>query len=150
MKTVIDIKTFNLINVPEQWIQCSVCGVYHSPAEYRKPDQDYQSRTNCTSCYEMPYEAFKSLARITAETMKTPQYKATQKELKTRIACKKNSISVEDMIASLQLLPPNSRLIVTQEGYYADGEFADIFDPSLEKTIGDVGYYSIGHSSQNY
>lgn len=149
MKTVIDIKTLSLIQVPATWIQCSVCGVYHSPSEYRKPDQEKQSRTNCTSCYNMQWDDMQDLKQRTADRFKSREYKAVADYLKTGMTYKRNSISVEDMIYMLQKLPANSRLIMTQGGYYADGVLADIHDPVIDKTIDDVTYYAIGHSSQD-
>ena len=150
MKTVIDIKTMTLIQVPDQWIQCSVCGEYHSPAAYRKPDQEKQSRTNCTSCYEMQWNDMKALEQQTFDIMKSWAYTNVRNKLKMVIAYKRNSISVEYMIAELQKLPANSRLVMTQEGFYAEGSLADIAYPELDNTIDDVAYYAIGHSSQNY
>jgi len=150
MKTVIAIKTLSPIKVPQEWIQCSVCGEYSSPTEYRKPDQENQSRTNCTSCYEMQWNDMKALQQRTADIMKSWQYINVCNELKMGVTYKRSSISVEDMIYMLQKLPANSRLIMTQEGYYANGSLADIHDPVIDKTIDDIIYYAIGHSSQTY
>lgn len=150
MKTVIDSYTFKHILVPTQWIQCSVCGQYKSPASYRKPGEERPSRTNCEICYNLPYDEFKQAEEKYEQTKKSREYKNSQQQLETKMEYADSSISVEDMIAALQQLPANSRLIVTQEGYYAEGKLAGIFYPEKEQLIDDVQYYSIGHSSQNY
>ena len=150
MRTVIDIKTFEHIQIPKNWIACSVCGEYHSPESYRKLDEIRQSRTNCTKCYNLPYEQFKELKLLTEKKKKSQLYRVYGEQLKTKIEYAENSISVGDMIAALQQLPAGARLVMTQEGYYADGKLAGIFCPESEGMVGDVEYYSIGHSSQNY
>ena len=149
MKTVIDINSFEHIKVPEQWIACSVCGEYHSPASYRKKGEESQSRTNCESCYNMPYQEMKELGDFVAKRKKSELYRTSAKQLQIKIDYASNSISVEDMISALQQLPAGSRLVITQEGYYAQGKFGDIFYPESEGMVGDKLYFSIGHSSQN-
>lgn len=150
MKTVVDSYTFKHILVPTQWIQCSVCGQYHSPASYRNPGEERQSRTNCEICYNLPYDEFKQAREKYEQTKKSELYRTSAKQLQIKIDYASNSISVEDMISALQQLPAGSRLVITQEGYYAQGKFGDIFYPESEGMVGDQLYYSIGHSSQNY
>lgn len=63
------------------------------------------------------------------------------------------------MINALSKLPQDARLVVTQKGYYAEGEFAEIMLPEeyIVATKGnneniERGYvvYRIGHSCQSY
>lgn len=150
MKTVIDICSFEHISVPENWIECSVCGEYHPPESYRKNDEEKQSRTNCVSCYNMPFQEMKDLEEFVAKRKKSELYRISVKQFQTKINYISNSISVEDMIAALQQLPTGARLVVTQEGYYAQGKLGDIFTPQDEGIVGDQQYFSIGHSYQNY
>ncbi len=52
------------------------------------------------------------------------------------------------------------QVAVTQEGHYADGAYADLYEPALPETVrAYVGngkyeeqgpFYILGHSSQNY
>lgn len=63
-------------------------------------------------------------------------------------------ITVADMIAALSALPPDSRLVVTESGYYSYGEFAEIMLPEVYTPENDmtpsVPMYRIGHSHQSY
>lgn len=69
------------------------------------------------------------------------------------------SITVAQMIEALSQLPPDAKLVVTQSGYYSDGEFAEIMlpescvskygDKDLGIKAGDL-VYRIGHSHQSY
>ena len=62
----------------------------------------------------------------------------------------KKSIPVESLILALINIPAGSRIIVTQGGYYAEGNLAVAFLPEKEKEINGIGYYTVGHSFQNY
>lgn len=64
-------------------------------------------------------------------------------------------IDVEEMIKALQALPAGSKLCITQEGHYAQGQFAytSMPEPVLlieEASKADFTVYSIGHSDQRY
>lgn len=151
MKTVIDVNTFSHKQVPKNWIECSVCGEYYQPESYRKEDETHQTRTNCEVCYNMPYEEMKDLGvRINYEVKKSRRYLNAVMSLRNIINYENNSISVEDMIKYLSELPKNSRLVITQEGYYAQGNLAQIYSPEEQFKTEDITYFSIGHSSQNY
>jgi hypothetical protein len=67
------------------------------------------------------------------------------------------SITVAAMIEALSKLPPDAELVVTESGYYSEGEFADCMLPELyvpesaKRGIETVGsLYRIGHSHQSY
>lgn len=70
------------------------------------------------------------------------------------------TITVAQMIAALQALPPEAALVMTESGYYSGSEFAEIQLPQAYTTRageyeehcipkGTV-VYSIGHSHQSY
>ena len=62
-----------------------------------------------------------------------------------------NFVTVADMIAALSALPPDARLVVGQDGYYAYDDYADCHLPRADGVDNDgVPLFSIGHSSQNY
>ena len=68
-------------------------------------------------------------------------------------------VTVADMMAALSALPADSRLVVTESGYYSSGELAEIMLPEVY-TVEGIGYgcelpegtvvYRVGHSHQNY
>ena len=146
MKTIHDVLKAELRDIPNDYICCSVCGGYFSPDHFRKAGEDRQSRTNCTSCYNLPWEDMQKLKEETKQLVKSNSYK--NKKIRELLRAESESITVEDMIEKLSKLPAGSRLLVTQEGYYADGKLGDIHDPEPMEDY--PGYYSIGHSSQNY
>lgn len=56
-------------------------------------------------------------------------------------------IDVETLIARLQELPRGSRICITQDGNYAEGDLAYIFSNPL-KICDTDNIFSIGHSDQ--
>lgn len=67
------------------------------------------------------------------------------------------SVTVADMIAALQALPADARLVMTESGYYCYGELASVCLPeayTMEGNDEDIAagtvVYRIGHSHQSY
>lgn len=150
MKSVIDIDTLAVIKVDDSDIECSVCGQYKPESSYRKKGEQYQSRTNCFECYNLPSADFNNKKVETKKIKTANAYKKAVSSLQAVKRMQSNSVSVEEMIVELQKLPAGSRLIMTQEGYYADGDLGYIFFPSQFDVADGVHYYSIGQSIQNY
>ena len=66
-------------------------------------------------------------------------------------------IPVAEMIAALQSLPADARLVVTQSGYYSYGDLANVCMPEAYTVEWEDGplpegtvVYRIGHSHQSY
>jgi hypothetical protein len=146
MKIIHDLLRAELREVPDDYDRCTVCGEYFPPDQFKNPGEERRSRTNCTSCYNRPWEEMQGLKAQTQLLIERNRFRNEKivKQLKAR----EYSISVEEMIENLSKLPAGSRLLVTQDGYYADGEFGMIYGP--EELEDYSGYFSIGHSSQNY
>jgi hypothetical protein len=72
------------------------------------------------------------------------------------------TVTVGQMMKALSLLPPNAKLVMTEEGFYSQSDFAEVMLPELYIVKqNDDGYsnyglppgtkaYRIGHSSQRY
>jgi len=69
------------------------------------------------------------------------------------------TITVAEMIAALSVLPPDSKLVMTESGYYSNSEFAEVMLPkpyTVENGRWDsdlptgTQVYIIGHSHQSY
>lgn len=160
MKNVVDLNTFTftVIEVPDDYIQCSVCGVWKDPIAYRNTGEERQSRTNCEVCYNMPYEEMKVLKEETNLVFRESLYQTVLRRAKelNRETQRQNekfasSIPVQELIEILQKLPADSRIAITQEGFYSECEFAEIFEePEEIETINNTRIFAIGNSSQNY
>ena len=149
-KRVMSVKTLDVVEVPEDYIQCSICGSWEPPESYTEREDGKQTRTNCKSCYISPSDLWGELKKKRQEAERSEKYLSNKRFEQERIAYFSNSISVQEMVQALQKLPENARLYVGQEGHYANGKFADIFLPELQKTVDDTLYYQIGYSDQNY
>ena len=68
------------------------------------------------------------------------------------------TITVAQMIEALNRLPQDAKLVMTESGYYADGDIAEIMLPEVYtvKSVQDPEFvrgetvYRIGHSHQSY
>lgn len=148
MKKVFDIETLSMIEVPEDYIRCSICKKWKAPVEYCRNKDGKQTRTNCESCYMMDFDEMKSLSKRTRKILYSEGVQRILREESDKKAYYENSIPVEMMIEYLQSLPKNSRLFVGQSGYYAEGKFGFVEFPIFKKSVDDIQYYRIGFSLQ--
>jgi len=112
-----------IIKKPEDSIECSVCGKFKHKSNFGKIRNGsfIQTRTNCEECYNLSKEKF---SKINNENRKN---KSSTKYWELSRKCKELneymfSISVNEVIENLKKLPKEARLIITQDGYYADGK----------------------------
>ena len=148
MKKVFDIETLSMIEVPEDYIRCSICKKWKPPVDYCRNKDGKQTRTNCESCYMMDFDEMKSLESATKKILYSEKAQRILKEEFDKKEYYENSVPVETMIEYLQSLPKNSRLFVEQSGYYAEGKFGYVEYPIFKKSFDDIPYYCIGFSSQ--
>ena len=134
---------------------CSVCGIEKDVVGFEFSDkgnsEDQITRTNCKSCYEMPWEDMQALSEETKakrkEYLESPEYK---KECRYR-EMMGASLSKEELIESLSKLPDGSRIVITQSGFYAQGRFAYFEETPRPYNISEMhDVYSIGYSEQDY
>lgn len=121
-----------------------VRGLFKEPLSFKNEGETRQSRTNCRTCYEAPSESWSEIKK-TVESHRAAREAILSKREKTA-ALVGASVPVEELIKSLKKLPKGSRVLITQSGYYAVGEFSDI-GTTPEKVA--ESFYSIGHSSQS-
>lgn len=150
MKTVIDIDTLKEVKVPSDYRECSVCGKFCHPHSFSRYGNHVTTRTNCETCYNMPYDDMVSLSENTKKRLNSMEYKNPLDLLHKKAAYFHNSISVGDMIAELSKWDKDDRVFISQDGYYAQGTLADIFLPEYNNISYDgVTFLCIGSSSQH-
>ena len=155
MKKVVNIIGLvpQIVSVPDDYMRCSVSGEMRPKSEFCN-DLGVFTSTNCLKTYMMPPADMVNLDAQTKSVIDSVRFKQLTHRLRKEqeyISC---SIPIDDMIESLRKLKsisPTARLCIMQEGYYADGAFADIYnEPEFKIQIDDVKYYSLGISVQNY
>lgn len=145
-------KTPIIQEVPDSYILCSISGEYRAKEEYTS-NGVFQTRTNCTSTYLMPTKDMEALELEVQKIRLSKAYTELQRGLKKERELFHNSLSIDFLIQELQKIKDSNedaRIVVTQDGYYADGLCAHIHSPEKLGTFNDCTYYYIGHSSQNY
>jgi hypothetical protein len=142
-------------DVPDTYIPCSVSGEYLPRVEFSKHRDGSITMTNCYRTYEMTPEEMEVVRNHKNEIFKSKLYSNLASGLKEDGSFMGDSISVQDLIAQLQKLKPTDRVCIQQDGYYADGKYASIYDTpefvcEQNPLFGDAKLYSIGYSSQHY
>ena len=138
----------SISNVQEHFLRCSISGEFRPLSEFET--NGVRDRTNCERTYHMLTEDARKLSAQTKAVMQSIQFKKLEQKLQHERAFRDSSISVKALIAQLHALPEDAHIVITQEGYYADGQLAEIHEPELRLKTEQAMYYSIGHSSQNY
>lgn len=75
MKYVVDQINLKVIQVPDDYIECTVCHKWHPPEEFSNEDETYQTRTNCRECYNMDYSEMQAKKTETEKVIKKNHYK---------------------------------------------------------------------------
>lgn len=142
------LELMEIVTVPEDYIRCSVCGKWHPIQAYNNDGGNYQSRTNCKSCYEMPFEDMKVLKAKTENLYKTSEYKNLSEKFSKDELVRNNCITKEELIArakdalkQLEELPDD--VLFTEYSYNDyDGTSFDKpeFTKYFSKTDGDYPY----------
>lgn len=138
LKKVIDIDNIKIIDVPLDYIECSVCGRYHAPSDYS--EFSVISRTNCYNCYISPTKYWDERKAAVKAIKVSKIYKELERKLKLELGCIKYSRPVEEVIEELKKLPPGSHLIGL--GWVEDSRWEIIEIPTPEK-FEITGYYAI-------
>lgn len=134
IKTVCDILTNALIEVPVTFIQCNNCLEYNS--------QTVIVNSICPRCEN-------NLESRKIQKEQRHDFFTLQNDLLDKKKLDERSVNVSDMIEALQLLPLNSKLYIKQDGYYADGNYAECYLPKPEFTKDGIQYFEIGYSEQS-
>lgn len=64
---VIDRKNLTVIEVPEDYMECSVCLEWRPMEDFMDKGKGHVCRTNCKDCYYLPYEEFLKKRQETAD-----------------------------------------------------------------------------------
>lgn len=133
--------------VPKDWLLCAVLGEYRPPQEFMRDGQFV--RTNCQYTYDLPQEEFHAIREKIKDIKASKEYNEMWLTFIDQTEQETYGVSVEELIKRLNKLPKDSIIVFTQEGYYADNKYADIYDEP--EFLGDgigVPVYAIGNSYQ--
>ncbi|QHS09057.1 hypothetical protein [Sinimarinibacterium sp. NLF-5-8] len=136
--------------VPDDYIECSVSGEYRPPAEFQRDGK--MVRTNCLRTFNLPDQFFAAEKKRTAIVKASREYLRLARQLEDQTNQLSASMPVEDLIAALQALPAGSRVCIEQDGYYAHGAFACLYEKPQEVSGSALNepLFSLGQSSQPY
>ena len=103
-------------------------------------------------------EAYEAI-RLKWESEKVPRSDEKEEEDDDDYKQPVVTLTVAEMIAALSKLPPDTKLVMTESGFYSNSEFAEVMLPKLYTVKNDkfdcdlptgTQVYTIGHSHQTY
>ena len=90
-----------IIDVPDNYIRCSVCGKYEPIESFIKEGDTFQSRTNCITCYSLPFKDMQELKESVKALYNTLEYKRLSRDLSEHLYLLNNSYSKDEVISNL-------------------------------------------------
>lgn len=148
MKEVIEVSAIkmavNRISVPDDYVQCTVCGEFHPQDSYSDPIkleemkksgyEGYRTRTNCYNCYSSSdmnaiSEARKKFVFDNAELIAKTSKELNDENYYNDGFLRYDSVSVAEMIETLKSMDPTARVAIA----IYDKEYGDF--QSYEKPI---------------
>jgi len=142
-----------IVDVPEDYVCCSVCHQYHPMTSYNnKNSSKAYDRTNCYNCYMLPFEDMKALDKKTELIFKSEEYKKLSKKvglenhLRSAIVSKEELLSIlNGYIEEVKNLP-NDVLFV--DVFYNDYDGHTLEKPDFDNFKKCDGDYPYGYKTE--
>ena len=98
---VVDRKNLQVINVPDNYRECSICLEWKPESDFMNEGENFVSRTNCHDCYMLPHSEFLEKREKAAEYKKSfignGKLRITMRALELERKIRKDGISKEDL-----------------------------------------------------
>ena len=139
-------KVIDIVGEKDDYRCCSICAQYKKKESFGDvvDNKFVQTRTNCFECYNIGGSNWIAIREDVNK--RSVAAKKAKEDFDNKQKMIDNSISVADMIAALQKLPADAKILITESGYYSSSPYAEIFLP--EKVQDNI--YKIGHSEQSH
>lgn len=140
MKYVTDSINLKVIQVPDNYIECSVCYKWMPRSSYCD-ENGVQTRTNCDECYHLKHEDLIKLQRKNREFINTNRFCGKMYNLHRECAALNNSVTKEEVIAmfneAMSKIPAGAKICMVE---YSNDNFDQpiedyelpYFDPTLK------------------
>ena len=134
-----------LVSVDDDAKECRCCGIFKNKNSY--PPENMYYYPYCLECLKLSPPEFDN-ARESLNKLKlfNPSWKD-----RVVLDVQAYSVSVSELRRYLEELPPDARIVVTQEGYYAEEKFCYIDFPEQPMfTLPDgIPVYVLANSDQS-
>ena len=104
------VQLLEIVDVPEDYKCCSVCGEYKPVYDYKNNDGDIY-RTNCKSCYELPYNDMIAKKQAVKSMLDLPENKKIVSLLYKKIYILNNAITKQEIIARMMEILEQTRAL---------------------------------------
>lgn len=92
------LELLTIVEVPDDYIRCTVCGKWYPIQAYNNENLNIQKRTNCKSCYELPFDDMKELKEKTESLYQTIEFKILSSTFGKEIELRDNVLTKEELL----------------------------------------------------
>jgi len=96
------VQLLEIVEVPEDYIRCSVCGKYHPIESYNNNNSKSITRRNCFDCYSLPFDDMMKIKTETDKLYKTNDYVRLSTAVSKENTVRNGTISKNEMIEEIQ------------------------------------------------
>jgi DNA repair exonuclease SbcCD ATPase subunit len=96
------VQLLEIIDVPEDYIRCSVCGKYHPIESFNNDNSKKTTRRNCFDCYSLPFDDMIKLKNQTDELYKTNDYGQLSITVSKENEIRNGTLTKNEMIEEIQ------------------------------------------------
>lgn len=139
MKYVIDAVALKVIEVPDDYIECSVCHKWMPKTSYCD-ERGIQVRTNCEECYHLKHENLVELQKKYHDFININWRNGKMDKLDMECRALRNSITKEELVAmfdeAMAKIPDGARICKAEYSYdNFDQPVEDYILPYLDPTL---------------
>ena len=140
MKHVIDAINLKVIQVPNDYIECSVCHKWMPKSSYCD-EHGIQTRTNCDECYHLKHEELVELQRKNRDFISANWRSGKMRSLDRERAALSNSVTKEELVAmfneAMSKIPDGAKICMAEyenDNFDQPVEYYKLpyFDPTLK------------------
>lgn len=92
------LELLSIVEVPDDYISCSICGKWHPIQAYNNDNLNIQTRTNCKSCYELPFDDMKELKGKTKSLYQTIEFKILSRTFGKEVELRDSVLTKEELL----------------------------------------------------
>lgn len=148
---VIDRKNLEIIEVPDDYRECSICLAWKPESDFKNEGEEHVSRTNCRACYKLPYDVFKkssdAASAYRVSLTKDGRLRMTMRALSTELKIRKNGITKDKLreyfADILQRIPDDALIDVNGGDIEVEQAIAGkpLFELKFSNYADDSGYW---------
>lgn len=126
------VQLLEVVNVPDDYERCSVCGKYHPIEMFNNDNSKTKTRTNCFECYNMPFVEMTTLKEQTNSLYKTNDYKELCHSVSRENEIRNAAVTKEELLENLESFIQEIKNL-PDDIVFVESSYDDYYGVSFEK-----------------